>query len=242
MRNGDTRLPDWLSGPLGQALLEQERSAVTDALETVFGVQCLQVGAWGPPQFFLDQARTQRRALLSAQGDAPGGICSTPSSLPIQSDSIDAMLMPHTLEFETEPYGALREAARVLTGEGCLVILGFEPLGSWAARHRLTSGGFPPGLRRLLSERRVADWLKLLSFDVEPAQRFLYTLPFARAQTGRLGRWACVAGRAAWPRLSGAYVLRARKRVYSMTPLRVRYRSRPAVLGGLAEPTTRVGT
>jgi hypothetical protein len=45
-----------------------------------------------------------------------------------------------------------------------------------------------------------------------------------------------------WPRLSGAYLLRAKKRVYSMTPLRPQFRARPAVLGGLAEPTTRVGT
>jgi hypothetical protein len=43
----------------------------------------------------------------------------------------------------------------------------------------------------------------------------------------------------AWPRLSGAYLHRARKRVYSMTPVRLRNRLRTAVIGGLTEPAAR---
>lgn len=237
-----TGLEAWFGSPLGQALLDQEREAVGEALECVFGVQCLQVGAWGAPGLFLDLARTQRRALLSARGESVGGIVSHPSSLPIQSDSIDVLLLPHTLEFEQDPHEVLREAGRVLRAEGCLIIVGFEPLGSWALRSRVTGGRFPPGMARLLSERRLADWLKLLGFDVDPAGRFLFAMPFTRAQSGRLRRWADGAGRVLWPRLSGAYILSARKRVYSVTPLRLHFRPRPAVLGGLAEPTTRVGT
>jgi SAM-dependent methyltransferase len=232
----------WLDSPLGAALLAQERAAMREALECVFGVQCLQVGSWGPPGIFLDLARTQRRALLVSAGDRPGDIRSELASLPIQSDSIDALLLPHTLEIAEDPHQVLREAERVLAAEGCLVILGFEPLGGWALRRRLAGSRSAPGLARFLSERRLADWLKLLSFDVDPAERFLYTLPFARAQSGRASRFAEKAGRLLWRRLSGGYLLRAKKRVYSMTPLRPQFRPRPAVLGGLAEPTTRVGT
>ena len=242
MRTDYARLSEWLETPLGRALLEQERVAMGDALERVFGVQCLQVGVWGPPGLFLDQARTQRRALLSAHGERVGGVSTHPASLPIRSDSIDALLLPHTLEFEDAPHAVLREAERVLTGEGSLVIVGLEPLGGWALRHYLTAGGFPPCLERLLSERRLTDWLKLLGFDVDPARRFLYTLPFTRAQRGRAARWMETAGQTIWPRLSGAYVLLARKRVYSMTPLRLRFRKPQPVLGGLAEPSARVGT
>ena len=43
----------------------------------------------------------------------------------------------------------------------------------------------------------------------------------------------------AWPRLSGAYLLHARKRVRSLTPVRMRNRLRTAVIGGLAEPAAR---
>jgi len=46
-------------------------------------------------------------------------------------------------------------------------------------------------------------------------------------------------GRLAWSRFSGAYLLRARKRVHSMTPVRMRKRLRTAVIGRLAEPAAR---
>ena len=235
-------LPGWFETPLGSALLEQEREAVGAALECVFGEQFLQVGAWGPPGLFVALARTQRRALLSPSDVPAGHIRAHPSGLAIQSDSIDALLLPHTLELEPDPHEVLREAQRVLRPEGCLVVLGFEPLGSWAMRSRIARGGFPPGTTRLLSERRLADWLKLLGFDIDPASRFLFTLPFVRAQTGRLRRWADGAGRVLGSRLSGAYVLCARKRVHAVTPIRLTFRARPAVITGLAEPTTRVGT
>ncbi len=237
------KLSAWFEGPLGAALLEQESAAVGAAIECVFGQQFLQIGAWGPPQLFLDQARTPRRALLSARGDAGAGIRSHAAALPVQSGSIDAVILPHTLEFEDDPHEVLREAERVLTGEGALVILGFEPLGPWALRHRIARGGWPPSMVRVLSERRLCDWLKLLGFDVDPARRFLYTLPFARMQSGRPRRWLEASGSHVWPRLSGAYVLVARKRVFSMTPMRLRARPRPQVLaGGLVEPSARVGT
>jgi SAM-dependent methyltransferase len=235
-------LSGWLDSPLGGALLEQERAAVGEALECVFGVQCLQVGTWGEPNSFLELARTQRRALVSARGDVPAGIRAQPSLLPVQSDSIDALLLPHTLEFEERPHEVLREAQRVLRPEGCLLILGFEPLGPWSLRSRLTPGGFPPGIARQLSAGRLTDWLKLLGLDVDPASRFLFTLPFSRAQSGRLRQWADGTGRLLGSRLSGAYVLVAKKRVHAMTAIRLQFRPRPAVLGGLAEPTTRVGT
>ena len=242
METDRVRLSEWLEGPLGRALLAHERAATAEALECVFGVQCLQVGAWGPAGLFLGEARTQRRVLLGAHDALAAGVRSCPSQLPIRSDSIDALLLPHTLEFEDHPHEMLREAYRVLVAEGRLVILGFEPLGGWALRHRLSSGGFPPGLGRLLSERRLADWLQLLGFEVGPARRFLYTLPIARLQAGRgsasLGRL----GRALWPRLSGAYLLMAIKHVRALTPMRLQFRRAPAVLGGLAEPTSRVGT
>jgi SAM-dependent methyltransferase len=235
-------LQAWFDSPLGRALLEQEHEAMAAALECVFGVQCLQVGQWGPPGTFLDLARTQRRALLAADAGQPGSIRAQPDGLPIQADSIDALLLPHTLELEPGPHEVLREAQRVLRPEGCLVVLGFEPLGSWAIRGYLRRGGFPPGVARALSERRLADWLKLLGFDADPAQRFLFALPYYRAQSGRMRRWADRVGRALGSRLSGAYVLTARKRVHAITPIRMRFRARPPVLGGLAEPTTRVGT
>jgi len=232
-------LEAWFGGPLGAMLLEQERAMVAQSLECAFGLHCLQIGGWGEPDGFLALARTRRSALIGGAGTRGAALIAQPEALALQSDSVDVMLLPHTLEFAAEPHEVLRETARVLTGEGELLVLGFEPLGGWSLRHAFTRGGFPPGLVRTIAAQRLSDWLKLLGFEVGAAERFLYVPPLASLQTGRARGVMERIGRRAWPRLSGAYLLHARKRVHSLTPIRLRNRMRTAVIGGLVEPAAR---
>jgi hypothetical protein len=42
-----------------------------------------------------------------------------------------------------------------------------------------------------------------------------------------------------YPLPANAYLLKARKRIYTLTPVRPRFRERPAVLGGLVKPSPR---
>jgi SAM-dependent methyltransferase len=232
-------LDGWFAGPLGAMLIEQERAIVAQSLECAFGLHCLQIGDWGEADTFLSLART-RRAALVANRDMPGvALVAEPAALALQSDSVDVMLLPHTLEFASDPHEVLREAVRVLAGEGELVVLGFEPLGGWSLRHAFTRGGFPPGLVRAIPAHRLADWLKLLGFEVGVAERFLYVPPLASLQNGKAGGVLERVGRRVWPRLSGAYLLHARKRTFTMTPVRLRNRLRTAVIGSIAEPAAR---
>jgi SAM-dependent methyltransferase len=232
-------LDAWFAGPLGAMLLEQERASIARSLECAFGLHCLQLGSWGAPDTFLALARTRRTALVATVATAGAALIAEPSALALQSDSVDVILLPHTLEFAREPHEVLREVSRVLTGEGELLVLGFEPLGGWSLRNAFTRGGFPPGLDRTISAQRLADWLKLTGFEVGETERFLYVPPLASLWCGRAAGIFERIGRRAWPRLSGAYLLHARKRVNSMTPIRLRNRLRTAVIGGLAEPAAR---
>jgi SAM-dependent methyltransferase len=232
-------LDAWLAGPLGGMLFEQERAIVAGALECAFGLHCLQVGAWGEPDAFLSRARTRRTALVAGQPAPGAALVAEPAALPVQSDSVDVMLLPHTLEFAPDPHEVLREAARVLTGEGELMVLGFEPLGVWSLRNAFTPGGCPPGICRTIPAARLSDWLKLVGFEVGPPGRYLYAPPIAGLAAARARGVLERVGRRAWPRFSGAYLLHARKRVHSMTPVRLRKRLRTAVIGGLAEPAAR---
>ncbi len=222
-------LADWLASPLGRALLTREQAVVRSAFEHVFGAYLLQIGGWGPTQTFLQFARTQRRALVAEQ-DGDGDVISHATQLAIAAHSVDALFLPHTLEFEPEPHAVLREAERVLVAEGHLVVLGFNPLGPWGLRHRLARHGFPPGLSHLWSEARVADWLRLLGFEVESVRRYLGLWPSQRlvgtAPGAMIERAGAALGRYTLsPReqpgypmpLAGAYVLTARKRVYTLT-------------------------
>jgi len=229
-------LDAWLGGPLGQVLLAAEREAVAAALEDVFGNQILQIGHWGAAETFLPLARLPRRALI-AEPEAPGDVVSHAAQLAILSQSVDAVLLPHTLEFEPEPQAVIREVERILVGEGHVLVLGFEPSGAWAARHTLTRGGFPPGLVGTLSRRRLRDWLTLLGFDVVGSRRFLHALPFASLMSARINRQLERLGGRLNGTLGNVYLLKARKRVYTLTPIRPKRRRLTRLAGAVGART-----
>ncbi len=230
-----TPVSDWFAGPLGTRVLREEAALATLALDNVFGFELLQVGAWGPSRHLLDGARTQHTTLLAPELTAGVTLCAPLDTLPFRSDSIDAIFLPHTLELVEDPYAVLREAERVLTAEGCLLICGFNPFSGWGARRLFSQyfgrPAFPPGTQRMLSDRRLRDWVALLGFDVDSVYGYLGLLPVAGGRDVR--------PRA--PMTTGAYLLKARKRVSTLTLVRPRRRARQRVLVGAAEPTSKVG-
>ncbi len=228
-------LKRWWASPAGRALVAAEALVVAEALDNVFGWECLQIGAWGEGRDLLGACRTRHRAVLAQSAEASDAdICGRPSQLPVMGDSIDAVLMPHTLEFASDPYAIVREADRVLVGEGHLVVLGFQPWSLWGRRARLSRSGFPPGLRRVLSERRAREWLKLLGYEVFAARRYLYRTPWAGGLAQGEGADRLLRRGLTFPLPAGAYLIKARKQVYTLTPMRPRLRK--AVLGGLVKP------
>ena len=106
-------------------------------------------------------------------------------------------------------------------------------------RARASRSGFPPGLRRVLPERRVRDWLVLLGYDVVDSRRYLYCSPWSSGLPAGEGSARILNRGITHPLPGSAYLLKARKRVYTLTPVRPRLREKPAVLGGLVKPTTR---
>ena len=230
----------WFATALGRRCLANEQRLVRQALDRVFGEQFLQIGGWGGRDAFLRYARTQRKSLLGLSADDPGAdFVSAAAQLSVATDSIDAVFLPHTLELSESPHALLRESDRILRADGYLIVLGFVPSGLWGLRHLLSRDGYPHGHRYMIRERRLRDWLTLLSFEVESVTPYCHTLPFE--QIRRLGtfpreRWA-----QRWlPFLAGSYMLCAQKRVHRLTPIRPAWkRPRLRAAGGLVEPTTR---
>lgn len=236
----DSALSAWWETPIARALLAAESELLGEALEDVFGWELLQVGAWGGGRELLAGSRSRRQSLVAGAAFAGGAdILARPSQLPVMSDCIDAVLLPHTLEFAPDPYAVLREVDRVLVGEGQLLVLGFRPWSLWGMRARWSRSGFPPGMRRVLSERLLREWLVLLGFEVVAAQRYLYLSPWSRGLARGEGTGRMLRRGLTYPLPAGAFLLKARKRVYTLTPVRQRFREKPAVIGGLVKPTTR---
>jgi SAM-dependent methyltransferase len=211
-------------------------------LDGVFGLELLQVGDWGASRELLACSRTQRQTLITQSAACPAGaVIARYDALPVQTASVDAVLLPHTLEFDPDPQALVREADRVLTGEGQLIILGFRPASLWGLRARAARGGYPPELKQLLSERRLRDWLGLLGYQLLPTRHYLYCRP------GQAGAPDCtrrILRRGLFNLLPpGAYLIHARKQVYRPILPRSRFatllRKRRRVLAGVAQPTTR---
>ena len=191
--------------------------------------------------------KTTKSQLLQVDGESGQAgyprLVASPDALPVASDSIDVLVLPHILEYAPRVHDALREAERVLLPEGHLLILGFNPwslFGLWrlvvARRRRAPWKGQFFGLSRL------KDWLALLGFDVISTDGYFFRPPLGSEGVMRRLVPLEKAGRRLWPYFAGAYLVVAKKRVTTLTPLRPRWRPhRHLVPVGVTEPSTRVG-
>ncbi len=230
---------DWLASPLGRTVLELECRLLQEALADVFGFEMLQIGRWGAGAQLSESARTQHHCWLAPDASGSSAIRAHFDALPIATGAVEAVLLPHTLEFAPDPHQLLREVERVLVGDGHVVACGFNPYGPWGLRHLVARGRFPPPVDRLLAESRLRDWLGLLGFEVVVTRRYLFAPPWSRSTPADAERWLERRGPELLPTLAGAYLVKARKRVRALTPIRPVWHRAPAVVGGLAEPTSR---
>ena len=231
---------EWLATPLGESLLQQESRVVEEAFDGIFGEQCLQLGHWGDAYTFLRFARTQRSALIAETGAEDGAFAlGQLHRLPVASDSIDSVLLPHTLDYSDRSQAILREVHRVLRSDGHLVVLGFKPGGLWGLRRLLPGAGMPPSVEHLIAERRLRDWLQLLDMRIHGINRFFFRWPLSGKSGLSTQKWE-QRGQRWWPELAACYMLTAQKRISTLTPVRPTWRNTAKVVTGLAEPSTRV--
>lgn len=227
----------WFATALGRQLLAAEAEMLRGMLDDVFGLELVQLGHWGASRELLSSSRTRRQTVIADSRAGEVDVVASLTALPVQTASIDAVLLPHTLEFEADPHAIVREADRVLTGEGQLIVLGFRPASLWGLRGAASRQGFPPGLQQMLGRGRVRDWLALLGYEVVLQRHYLYSVPWADERAGprRILRRGLFN-----PLPAAAWMIKARKHVYRMTPLRHRFqRERPRVFGAMPEPTAR---
>jgi len=235
----------WLKTPPGQVLLAWEQERIDTAVSDIFGYHALQTGL---PE--LDGLRANRMPHRWLASDSlvlpepreiapprdldistrplnvPVGLHCDAEALPFASNSLDLIVMPHTLEMTTDPHLALAEATRCLVPEGRLVIVGFNPASLWALRHRVGRTGhslrmgdedlFLPSAGDLIGYWRLRDWLRLLSYDIEVGKFGCYRPPWNSEKWLARYAWMEKVGERWWPVLGAVYFLVAVKRVRGM--------------------------
>jgi SAM-dependent methyltransferase len=264
-------LDEWLLTPAGQYLLAWEREQVDRTVSDLFGFHAVQLG-WPCLDTLMHNRMPHRWVLLdrpaegcgaagpvrggddaSAPGEVVGrggAIVADFHALPFETQSLDLVVLPHSLELAVDPHQTLREVERVLVPEGRLIVLGFNPTSLWGLQQRCARMGMRLGLGHpavpevgeFIGYWRLRDWLRLLSFEIEGG-RFGCYRPLLRSQRWLdRYRWLEPAGDRWWPVLGAVYFLVAVKRVRGMRLIgpswkqRQRARAAPAVVARREPP------
>jgi SAM-dependent methyltransferase len=241
------QLRRWYQEPLGSLLREEELALMRQLLPGMFGYHLLQLGDVMGEGLLAGSRIAHRMVMVD---ELPPELPQTPQSeylrgsaaqLPLASSSLDVVVLPHLLEFEAAPHQVLREVERVLIPEGQLILLCFNPWSLFGLR-RLLQGwrNEAPWSGHFYTPLRLKDWLSLLGFDTVVLRHYFYRPPLQHQSImSRLRRMATLGPRF-WPRLGGAYMLVAKKRVATLTPIKPRWRStRGPITIGLTETSAR---
>jgi SAM-dependent methyltransferase len=230
-------LSGWLTTPQGAYVLDWELAQFDSAVEDVFGFRAVQIGL--PEVDFLRQNRINFRFSLALEPGA--ALAADPLQLPLASQSVDLVVLPHVLEGHDNPHEVLREAERVLMPEGHIVISGFNTLSLWRVRQVFTGRhAGAPWDARYIGLLRLRDWLRVLGFELNGGMFGCYAPPFR--QRLWLDRFAFMekAGARWWPIAGGIYVVRAIKRIHGMrlvTPAWRQERARRRALAPIPQRT-----
>ncbi|CAN0507526.1 unnamed protein product, partial [Phaeothamnion confervicola] len=167
----------------------------------------------GLPEYpYLRANRIAYRCVTGSDG--PVGVRSDPCALPLQTASVDLVVLPHTLEFSSNPHQVLREVSRVLMPEGHVVLSGFNPWSLWGVRRLATRReGVYPWCGQFINLPRIKDWMALLGFELAGGRMCSYAPPLMSEKwSGRLS-FMEAAGDRWWPFAGGIYYLHGIKRV-----------------------------
>jgi SAM-dependent methyltransferase len=226
LRAGSLR--GWYHRPLGQLLAEAETGALADQLPGIFGYHLLVVD---PPwdTCSLEDSRIPHHVIQRVQADAddPPGMIGHTDAWPVMTDTLDAIVLPHSLELSHDPHQVLREADRCLIPDGHLILFGFNPRSLWGVRRFMARGveRMPWGMR-FISMSRAMDWLKLLGFDTLHCRYLLHRPPVQNIRMLERLRFLEPSGGSGRMLLAGAYMLVARKRTVILTPIKARRSAR----------------
>ncbi|MDH5190682.1 MAG: class I SAM-dependent methyltransferase [Gammaproteobacteria bacterium] len=238
------RLREWYSNRLGKTLQAVEREQLDEILSDMFGYFLVQVGYPHNDNLFASSRVATRFIIDIDDGEKDAlSMRATAEELPIATDSIDVLLLPHTMEFVDDPHQVLREADRVLIPEGHIVILGFNPWGLWGLwRQILCRLGHPPWCGRFYRVTRLKDWLSLLGFETTEVRKFFHRPPVKSDGLLRKLGFMEKLGRIFWPWFSGVYILVAKKRVTTLIPTRSKLLRPDQLLPRrrAVEPSTRI--
>ncbi len=159
--------------------------------------------------------------------------------LPIASDCIDLVVLPEILQQSRFPHQILREVERVLIPEGHIVLLIANPFSGFTVKNRiialLTQQKEKP---KPISRLRLNDWFRLLGFEI--ITEVPVCMSDQNIQQQNSYSWVKKISKISCEYFAGYYIIVAKKKVSTMTPIRPSWRSNKKLVGTrLTEPSVR---
>ncbi|MBX3666456.1 MAG: class I SAM-dependent methyltransferase [Burkholderiales bacterium] len=233
---GGLGVDEWLASPSGSYLFDREQAYFDGAVADIFGYHALQLGL--EQVDLLRASRIPLRVRVAPRGAV--GLRADFRDLPVESNAVDLMVLPHTLEFSEHPHQVVREVARVLRPEGHVVIAGFNPLSLWGLRRSVGTRRNFPWTGRFIHLPRVKDWFALVGLEIVAGSMACYAPPCAEQKW--LDRFGFMekAGDRWWPIAGGVFFLQAIKRVRGIRLIMPKWSDRAAPKKSMAPVPERV--
>ncbi len=231
------QLADWYRQSVpGRIRQRQEQELLDEILPNLFGYHLVQLGM--PfDEDLLSASRISHRIVFGgghSAGEEPVQLVGRPEVLPFATDSLDVIILPYTLEFCADPHQVLREVDRVLIAEGHAIFFATNPFGIWLPwRWFQRWRRLAPWNAHCLVRWRLCDWLSLLGYDVTLSRYYFHRPPVNHDRVMDKLQIIERIGRRFWPVLAGSYVVVARKRITTLTPIRPRWRPKRKMVSGL---------
>lgn len=222
----------WYSHGSGFRLAEAEKAELDEILPCLHGYHLIQLSEQGLSHY-MSGSLISHRVLVHPTVTTAGQknkVKAELDSLPFKSESVDVVVLPHTLEQVRNPHEILREVHRILIPEGYLVITGINPISCWGLWYSWKKMlGKIARAGHLLGLTRLRDWLKLLNFQVTGGRLFYYRPPILSQSMIQKTEKIEEIGRKYWPFLGGAYSIVAVKRVIPLTLMRAKWKTEKQV-------------
>lgn len=207
----NTSFQHWLEhNATGQDLIKQETDFFKSMLDEYCGQNIVQLGSKYP--VLIENPAINIRYF--SVGISNCDVMCNLEQLPFRTESIDTFILPHTLEFNTNPHQIIHESSRALALDGKLIISMFNPYSPWLFSSLW--GKILPPKQACIRLSRLKDWLRLLGFEIRLGKFMVYTPIIDKNENLQKLNFCNHIGNRWLPQSAAVYGLCAVKRTYNV--------------------------
>lgn len=218
------QLNAWWSSTLGQLVIQVETEKLIKVFPQLFGYHILLLG-------IVSQFKMIEYSVIPYQSvvnpfHKDNGFAKTITGkwdvLPFANNSVDLIVLPHTLDFSEDSRAVLQEACRVLIPEGRLLVFGFNPFSLWRFKSFLSEGRETKPMNcELKSLGSIKRDLRSQNFQIIDQDYFLFQPPMKNIRMMEKLGFLNKISRFGLKGLSGVYFIEAQKKVQGMKAVHI---------------------